>query len=846
MKNQEIAKAFERAADILALLDENTFRVLALRKVARAIDELATPIESAAADGTLEKIPGIGKSSADRIKEYLRTEKIAEFEEIAAQVPAGVLEIMRIPTVGPKTAALLWKEGNIKTVEVLKAEIALGEKSALLNIKGLGLKKLQKMSENLAHLAASSGRIRIGEALPIAEEISAFLKSLPGVQAVQYCGSLRRGKETIGDIDIAVAAPLAKGQAIGEAVTKHAMCGQVIQLGESKTSFRTTPGMGGEAGVQVDVRVVPAESFGAAIQYFTGSKEHNVALRELAIKKGMKVNEWGVYKIVSSEEIRVAGETEEGVYNVLGLAWMPPEMRENKGEIEWAVEAFTPMNGTGESETERTAIESRLIEIGNPNWIKDRTNRKGIINRFFDQILTEFKVIYCAELGSMIQPEALAAMEMSLMLQFPDPAPRRGRPEIKKNISESCIPFVPRFNSQWPEKKLFGADPRLAGAKALSILAAHELIPLLNQCESELRSSEGWIGCDSEAARAVAWKSLEKRQGVYAFRNKQDGIGAGYIGITGLEKRGESQANIQSRIKEHLTDDSRCDNFPASFLREEQWALLGELDKLRDGGHTTGAVSRPRIDLVELADIRGNLHMHTTASDGTCSIEEMVAESKRHGYQYIAITDHSKSQFQANGLKADRLLEHIKAIHAVAKDAAKSGMLVLAGSEVDILADGSLDYEDDILAQLDWVVASPHAALTQEMEPATQRLIKAISNPYVHLIGHPTGRLIPSRRGLEPDMAKVIFAAARAGVALEINAHYYRLDLRDIHARMAVEAKVPLCINTDAHDLAGFDVMIYGILTARRAWATPADVLNAWPLDKFKKWLKDRKEMAGW
>jgi DNA polymerase (family 10) len=253
-----------------------------------------------------------------------------------------------------------------------------------------------------------------------------------------------------------------------------------------------------------------------------------------------------------------------------------------------------------------------------------------------------------------------------------------------------------------------------------------------------------------------------------------------------------------------------------------------------------------KLELITLGDIRGDLHMHTTASDGACSIAEMVAEGKRRGYQYVAITDHSKSQFQANGLKVDRLLEHIAAIHAVAKEAAKSGMLVLAGSEVDILADGSLDYEDDVLAKLDWVVASPHAALTQEMEPATQRLVKAAGNPYVCVIGHPTGRLIPSRRGLEPDMAKVIFAAARHGVALEINAHYFRLDLRDVHARMAVEAHVPLCINTDAHGLADFDMMKYGILTARRGWATAGDVLNAWPVEKFRKWMKERKEMAGW
>jgi DNA polymerase (family 10) len=603
MKNQEIAGAFEKAADLLALLDENSFRVLALRKVARSIEEMPQAVESVAAEGKLEEVPGIGKSSAERIREYLKSGKIAEFEELAAQVPSGVVEIMRIPTVGPKTAALLWREGGVTAVDQLMKEIELGEKSALLKIKGVGAKKLAKMKENLAHVAASSGRIRLGDALPIAEEIVEFLRGLPGVKAVQYCGSLRRGKETIGDIDIAVAAPLEKGLAIGEAVTKHPKCASVIQLGESKTSIRASA----RFNVQVDVRVVPVESFGAAIQYFTGSKEHNVRLRERAIRMGMKVNEWGVYKLSGGKETKIAGETKEGVYAALGLKWMPPEMREGWGEIEAA-----------------------KAEEGNA-----------------------------------------------------------------------------------------------------------------------------------------------KR-----------------------ETRNAKRADV--------------------------------------------------IELVELKDIRGDLHMHTSASDGGCSIEEMVAEAKRRGYQYCAITDHSKSQFQARGLTAERLLEHIKAIHAVAKEAKKSGILVLAGSEVDILADGSLDYEDELLAKLDWVVASPHAALTQESDAATQRLVKAAGNPYVTVMGHPTGRIVPSRRGLEPDMAKVIFAAARAGTAMEINAHYYRLDLRDMHVKMAVEAKVPICINTDAHGLSDFEQMRYGIMTARRGWAAKGDVLNTKTREEFEKWLKERKAMAGW
>jgi DNA polymerase (family 10) len=613
VKNQEIASLFGKMADILALLGENSFKILAYRKIARVVEELPDAVEKLAEkSGALEGVEGIGKSSAEKIREYLHSGKVAEFVDLESQVPAGVLEMMKIPTLGPKTAAMLWREGGVTTVAELKAKIADGSLLSV-GIKGLGDKKLKKIEENLAYLATSSGRIRLGEAMPIAEAFVEFLLGVKGVEKAQYCGSLRRGKETIGDIDIAVAADMKHGESIGEAVAKHPLAAQVIQVGESKTSIRANTAGGT---IQVDVRVVPPESYGAAIQYFTGGLAHNVKLREMAVKMGMKVNEWGVYDVKGGKEKKIAGETEEGVYAALGLAWMPPEMREDRGEIENA------------------KLETQNSKLG---------------------------------------------------------------------------------------------------------------------------------------------------------------------------KAGKKSSSTERRTSNNAT-----------------------------------------IELVELADIRGDLHMHTKASDGTCTIEEMVGEAKRRGYQYVAITDHSKSQFQANGLKADRLLEHIKKIHAVAKEAEKSGILVLAGSEVDILADGSLDYEDDLLAKLDWVVASPHAALTQEPDPATERLVRAASNPYVSVMGHPTGRIVPSRRGLEPDIAKVIFAASRHGVAMEINAHYYRLDLRDQHVKMTVDAGVPVCINTDAHGLEDFNQMRYGILTARRGWAKKTDVLNTKSLDEFKKWLKGRKEMAGW
>ncbi len=597
MKNLEIASLFERTADVLALLGGDSFRILAYRKIARVLSEIPHAVEKLTPK-EVQALPGIGKSSALRIAEYLSTGKIAEFEDTLSQVPAGVLAMTHIPSLGPKTAALLWKEAGVTTIEDLKAKIDSG---ALLDLPGLGEKKLKKIRANLDHAATAAGRIRLGEALPLAQALVDYLKTIPGVLNVAYCGSLRRGRETIGDIDIAVAALPEHAAAISLAVTRHTFAASTINAGPSKTTILTGHG------VQVDVRVVPPQSWGAALQYFTGSLHHNVKLRQLALKKGYTLNEFALSKLNPDKtETPVASETEAQIYNALGLAWIPPECREDTTEIE----------------------------------------------------------------------AALAAHQM--------------------NNEQSTMNNPPVFN------------------------------------------------------------------------------------------------------------------------------------------------------LVTIEQIKGDLHTHTTASDGSHSIEEMVAEAKRRGFEYLAITDHSKSQFQANGLKSDRLLVHIAMIHAVAKEAIKSGILVLAGSEVDILADGSLDYEDDLLAKLDWVVASPHAALSQESDAATARMVRVAANPYVCVIGHPTGRLVPSRRGIEPDMEKVIFAAARSGIALEINANTHRLDLRDTHARLAVQANVPICINTDAHSYSDFDELQCGILTARRAWATPQHILNTRPLAAFQQWLKDRKQMAGW
>ncbi len=596
-RNQDLAGLFNRAADVMALLEENSFRVLGTRKVARIIEDLPEDVKLLDAQGRLEHISGIGKSTVEKIHEFLRTGHISEFEELTGRVPAGVLEMLAISSVGVKTAHQLWKEAGITTVADLKKHLVEG---TMPKMKGFGEKKQLKIRQNMEFMEEAGKRIGIGWALPLAESYCGTLAKVTGVSQVQYCGSLRRGKENVGDIDILVCAQASTAPAITQAVLAHEQTQQTIGAGDTKISIRT------KAGLQIDFRIVAQQHWGAALQYFTGSKEHNVRLRELAVKRGLKLNEWGLFK----GEESVAGENEQDIYTALELAWLPPEMREDRGEIERAQLMYKRSRG------EHIEVKDRRLEY----------------------------------LGQK-------------------------------------IPAV------WP--------------------------------------------------------------------------------------------------------------------------------------------------MLEIADIRGDMHSHTTASDGHCSIDDMIAEAKRRGYEYFAITDHSKSQVQANGLRVDRLVEHCKAIRAAA--AKVKGMTVLAGSEVDILADGSLDYPDEVLQELDWVVASPHAALSQESDAATARLVRAAANPLVDVIGHPTGRLVGGRRGLEPDMKAVVMAAARSGVALEINSHDLRLDLRDIHARLAVEMGVPLCINTDAHQREDMDKIIFGILTARRAWATAENVINTWSWEKIRQRRESRR-----
>jgi len=583
--NAQLARLFQQMADALELTGANRFRVIGFQRAARVIGELAGDVAEFSQD-ELTAIEGVGKGTAERVVEFLDTGRIAEHEKIVSQVPAGLFKVLDIPGLGPKTVKLMWEEAGVTDLETLKAALGSGQ---LESLKGFGRKKIANIEKNLAFVETAGQRARIGAAMPLAEAVVESLSKLKGVEQCTFAGSLRRGKETIGDIDILVAAPPEVAPAVMDHFTGLDIVADVIAHGDTKASIRTKEEAGG--GIQIDLRVAAPASYGAALMYFTGSKEHNVRLRERAQAMGYTLNEYALAD--KNEKSKVAAaKTEQDIYRALKLAWIAPELREDRGEI------------------------------------------------------------------------ALA-------------------------------------------------DPR-----------------------------------------------------------NQD---------------------------------------------------AGDLP-----------------ELIELDDIVAELHTHTTASDGMWSERELVEACIARGFHTVAITDHSKGQAQANGLDEQRLEEHIELIRMVA-DKYKDDITVLAGSEVDILASGELDYDDDLLAELDLVVASPHAALSQEPGKATDRLLAAIENPYVTIMGHPTGRLIGRREGLSPNMARLFKAAAKRGIAMEINANHYRLDLRDTHARAAIQAGVKLSINTDAHGPADLDQLRYGILTARRAGATAADVVNCMTQAKLASWIKSTR-----
>lgn len=573
MSNSELVLAFERIADLMEITGADRFRINSYRRASRTIKDTAEDLSVVASENRLGKLPGIGKSTAAKIQQYLDEGRIDLLDELSAKLPEGLPALLDVPGLGPKKVAVLHEKLGVGSLDDLKAAVA---DDTMKELPGFGATSVKRIADGIEMLESVSDRTPLGVAHPIARELADHLAALEQVESVEIAGSLRRGAEMVGDADLLCASTA--GQEVVDAFVSGPTVQRVVGSGPTKGSVTVKAPHGRE--LRVQLRVVPPESYGAALQYFTGSKEHNVRLRELAIKRGWKLNEWGLF---DGEEM-IAGPDEQEIYAKLDLPFIPPELREDRDE------------------------------------------------------------------------------------------------------------FAPDF------------DPS---------------------------------------------------------------------------------------------------------------------------------------GLITVEDIRGDLHVHTTASDGRNTIEEMALAAQELGYEYLAITDHSKSSAIANGLSIAKLSQHIEDVQAINEQL--RGFTLLAGTECDILADGSLDYPDELLAKCDWVVASIHSALVGGRVSPTERTLRAIENKYVSAIGHPTGRLMPARAPMELDMAAVVAAAAETDTALEVNASWQRLDLKDLHIRQALEAGAMLTLNTDAHSTTGLTPLDYGVNTARRGGCPPDRVLNTFSAGRLSEWIARKR-----
>ena len=568
MTNQQIADVFEQLADSLEFQSANAFRVRAYRNAARTIRHLTESVASILEDDDrqLTDIEGIGKDLAGKCQTLVETGSLPMLEELQEQIPESTLKMLRIPGLGPKRAAVIHQQLGISSLDELKVAC---EAEQIRELKGFGAKTEESILAGIELAEKSDQRIYWSQADDMVSQLKQHMAPCAAIDQLETAGSYRRGKETIGDLDVLVVT--SQPDVVMDHLAAFPQFKETIVRGESKMSIRTI------GHLQIDLRVVPRESFGAALQYFTGSKEHNVVVRGRARKMGLKVNEWGVFRVEDDgSEHYVAGETEADVYRSLDLPEFPPEMREARFEFDW-------------------------LEQG------------------------------------------------------------------------------------------------------------------------------------------------------------------------------------------------------------------------------------PLPELVRMDDIRGDLHMHTTATDGRATLDEMIAAAADRGLSYIAITDHSQRVSMAGGLDPQRLRQQWKEIDAANKQ--QNSVLVLKGIECDVLEKGGLDLPDDVLAEADWVLASIHYGQNQSRAQITERILEAIEHPAVSAIAHPTGRIINRREPYQLDMDAVFAAAKQHGTLLELNANPARLDLHDVHCQAAKQHGIPVVINTDAHSVAGLDVMRFGILQARRGGLTAADVANtrSWP-----------------
>ena len=572
MNNKEIAKIFREMAELLEIKAENLFRIRAFQKAAQNIENLSEDIGEIAKRGELQSIPGIGKGAAERIEEILKTGKLKEYRDLKKEFPSGLMEILSVPELGPKTAKLLYDKLGIKSIKTLEEA---AKKHKIQGLFRLGAKIEANILRGIEVYQRQGERMLLFDALKVVRPIIEKLGRLPEIKLLSEAGSLRRRKETIGDIDILTASTSPK--VVIKAFTNLDEMREILAEGETKSSIRLNDG------TQVDLRVVKPNSFGAALVYFTGSKSHNIKIRDLAKRKGLKVSEYGVFKVRGNKQEFLTGKTEEEVYESLGLSWIPPELREDQGEVE--------------------AV-------------------------------------------------------------------------LKKGLPE----------------------------------------------------------------------------------------------------------------------------------------------------------------LVKLSDIKGDFHVHSRWSDGANSIDEIAKAARERGYQYLAVADHSQSLKVARGLSVENLKKKMQAIRQLNKEF--KGFTLLAGAEVDIKSDGSLDYPGSILAELDIVIAAIHTGFKQKREQLTSRILKAMENKYVNIIAHPTGRLMGTRDAYDLDFDKVFKQAVDTKTALEINAFPERLDLNDLNVHRAKSLGVKLAIGTDAHILNQLASMELGVSVARRGWLEKGDLLNTLSLAELMKWLK--------
>ena len=579
MDNRSIAQLFSETADLLEISAGDPFRIRSYRRAAEAVESSTVQLSEIAGDiKKLLEIPGIGKGMAANIQEIEKAGTLPLREELLTKYKPGMLDLLKLPGMGPKSVLLFWEALQIASISDLEAAIAAGK---LESLPRMGAKQIEKLKKGIEEHKKNSGRFLIDDAEEAAEKLIDYLRKFDGIETITPAGSLRRGRETVGDLDILATGPACAEDKVAAAVEYTAAYPPIADLlakGQNKVSFRL------RSGLQVDVRLLPIGSYGAALQYFSGSKMHNVTVRQRALKRGYTLSEYALARVEDGSFI--AGATEEEIYAALGLDWIPPELRENNGEIEAA-----------------------------------------------------------------------------------------------------------------------------------------------------------------------------------------------------------EQHRLPALIEQH--------------------------------------------------DIRGDVHMHTDATDGKNTIREMAEAAAARGYEYIAITDHSKNLAMTFGLDDERALEHMQRIRE-ANDAMEGRIRILTGIEVDILSDGQLDLSDEVLAQMDVVIASVHSLFNQPEEQMTDRVLRALENPNTRILGHPTGRLLLRREAYKLNLPQILRRATELGVAVEHNAYPDRLDLCDRDLRLAKELGCKISINTDSHHTSHMEKMSYGVRQLRRAWLTKQDVLNTLPAEEFLAALRPR------